>query len=43
MAHLGERASLTILREQPFGLFLDAGDKLGCKAGVFCGKRRKLL
>jgi hypothetical protein len=29
MAHLGERASLTILREQPFGLFLDAGDELG--------------
>ena len=29
MAHLGERASLTILREQSFGLFLDAGDELG--------------
>src|SRR5690606_7621042 len=29
MAHIGERASLTILREQPFGLFLDAGDELG--------------
>ena len=29
MAHIGERATLTILREQPFGLFLDAGDELG--------------
>ena len=29
MANIGERASLTILREQPFGLFLDAGDELG--------------
>lgn len=29
MAKIGERASLTILREQPFGLFLDAGDELG--------------
>ncbi|TAE77806.1 MAG: GntR family transcriptional regulator [Verrucomicrobia bacterium] len=29
MAHLGERASLTILREQSYGLFLDAGDELG--------------
>jgi predicted RNA-binding protein (virulence factor B family) len=29
MPHIGERAQLTILREQPFGLFLDAGDELG--------------
>ena len=29
MANIGERATLTILREQPFGLFLDAGDELG--------------
>jgi predicted RNA-binding protein (virulence factor B family) len=29
MPHIGERAQLTILREQPFGLFLDAGDDLG--------------
>lgn len=29
MAHIGERATLMILREQPFGLFLDAGDELG--------------
>lgn len=29
MARIGERATLTILREQPFGLFLDAGDELG--------------
>jgi len=29
MAHIGERVTLTILREQPFGLFLDAGGDLG--------------
>lgn len=29
MARIGERTTLTILREQPFGLFLDAGDELG--------------
>jgi predicted RNA-binding protein (virulence factor B family) len=29
MANIGERATLTVLREQPFGLFLDAGDELG--------------
>lgn len=29
MAHIGERATLMILREQPFGLFLDAGEELG--------------
>ena len=29
MAKIGERAQLTILREQPFGIFLDAGDELG--------------
>jgi uncharacterized protein len=29
MAKIGERAQLTILREQPFGVFLDAGDELG--------------
>jgi uncharacterized protein len=29
MAHIGERVSLTIHREQPFGLFLDAGGDLG--------------
>ncbi len=29
MARIGERASLKILREQPFGLFLDAEDDLG--------------
>ena len=26
MAKIGERASLTILHEKPFGLFLDGGD-----------------
>lgn len=29
MANIGERASLTILREQPIGVFLDAGEDLG--------------
>ena len=29
MAKIGERVKLTILREQPFGVFLDAGDELG--------------
>lgn len=29
MANIGERASLTILREKPFGLFLDGGEELG--------------
>jgi predicted RNA-binding protein (virulence factor B family) len=29
MAKLGERAELTILREKPLGLFLDAGSELG--------------
>lgn len=29
MPRIGERAQLTILREQPFGLFLDAGEDLG--------------
>lgn len=29
MPAIGQRAQLTILREQPFGVFLDAGDELG--------------
>lgn len=29
MARIGERATLRIIREEPFGLFLDAGDELG--------------
>jgi predicted RNA-binding protein (virulence factor B family) len=29
MPAIGQRAQLTILREQPFGIFLDAGDELG--------------
>lgn len=29
MAKIGDRAELTINREQPFGLFLEAGDELG--------------
>ena len=29
MARIGERALLKVLREKPFGLYLDAGDELG--------------